>query len=336
MNIFVKDIGIDLGTTKTTIYLKDKGVVFSGPTVVVANDITGEIISVGNEAREMLGRTPENISAVRPIVAGAISNLKGAERLIRKCISDGVGKNVFTKVRVLISIPVGITDVEKQAVEQITYNAGAKEVFTIEKSLASAIGCGMNIDAPEGKMILDIGGGTTEVSVLSMGGIVVSNSIRLGGDTMDKNIIEYIRGKYNILVGEVVAEEIKTKLGTAITSMAKEKIQVKGRNILTGLPDAIEVSTDDVSEAIASTLQEIVKLIKITMEKTPPELASDIIKNGICVCGGGAYIKDIDRLITNTTGLVVTIADRPTECTIKGIEKIVKNIQLMNKIQKRK
>lgn len=336
MNFFVKDIGIDLGTTKTTIYIKDKGVIFSGPTVVAANDITGEIISVGNEAREMLGRTPENISAIRPIVAGAISNLDGAEKLIRKCISEGIGKSIFTKVRALISVPVGITDVERQAVEQITYNAGAKEVFTIEKSVASAIGCGMNIDAAEGKMILDIGGGTTEVSVLSMGGIVVSNSIRIGGDTMDKNIIEYIRGKYNILVGEVAAEEIKTTLGTAITIMAKEKLQVKGRNILTGLPDVIEVSTDDVSDAITSTLQEIVKLINITLEKTPPELASDIIKNGIYVCGGGAYIKDIDRLITNTTGLPVVIADNPTECTIKGIEKVIKNIEFMKKTNKRK
>lgn len=336
MNLFVKDIGIDLGTTKTTIYLKDKGVVFSGPTVVAANDITGEIISVGAEAREMLGRTPENISAVRPIVNGAVSNLSGAEKLIHKCISEAVGKNIFTKVRALISISGSITDVEKQAVEQITYNAGAKEVYTIEKSIASAIGCGLNIEATEGMFILDIGGGTIDAAVISMGGIVVSNSLKIGGTTMDKNIIEYIREKYNILIGEVAAEEIKATIGTALTVMAKDKITVKGRNILTGLPDTVEVSTDDISAAMSGVLQEIIKLINVTLEKTPPELATDIVKNGIYICGGGAYIKDIDRLITNTTGLNVILADNPTECTIKGIEKVIKNIDSMKKTAKRK
>ena len=326
MSLFVKDIGVDFGTTKTIIYLKDKGVMFSGPTVVAMNDLTGEILAVGDNAKELLGRTPENISAIKPIKSGVVSNFNAAEKLLKKCIDDIPGKSLFTKVRILLCVPSDITDVEQKALEEIAYNAGAKEVYTIEKSIASAIGSGINIDSPEGVMVLDIGGGTTEVAVLSMGGVVVSNSIKQGGSTMDNDIIEYIREKYNILVGDVVAEEIKTELGTAITIMAREKMQVKGRNILTGLPDVLDVSTDDVSSAITDALKEIIKLINVTIEKTPPELVSDITKNGIYVCGGGAYIKDIDRLITNMTGIPVTLANNPTECTIKGIEKVIKNI----------
>lgn len=336
MSLFVKDIGVDFGTTKTIIYLKDKGVMFSGPTVVAMNDLTGEILAVGDNAKELLGRTPENISAIKPIKSGVVSNFNAAEKLLKKCIDDIPGKSLFTKVRILLCVPSDITDVEQKAIEEIAYNAGAKEVYTIEKSIASAIGSGINIDSPEGVMVLDIGGGTTEVAVLSMGGVVVSNSIKQGGSTMDNDIIEYIREKYNILVGDVVAEEIKTELGTAITIMAREKMQVKGRNILTGLPDVLEVSTDDVSSAITDALKEIIKLINVTIEKTPPELVSDITKNGIYVCGGGAYIKDIDRLITNMTGIPVTLANNPTECTIKGIEKVIKNIELMRRTSRRK
>lgn len=336
MSLFVKDIGVDFGTTKTIIYLKDKGVMFSGPTVVAMNDLTGEILAVGDNAKELLGRTPENISAIKPIKSGVVSNFNAAEKLLKKCIDDIPGKSLFTKVRILLCVPSDITDVEQKAIEEIAYNAGAKEVYTIEKSIASAIGCDINIDSPEGVMVLDIGGGTTEVAVLSMGGVVVSNSIKQGGSTMDNDIIEYIREKYNILVGDVVAEEIKTELGTAITIMAREKMQVKGRNILTGLPDVLEVSTDDVSSAITDALKEIIKLINVTIEKTPPELVSDITKNGIYVCGGGAYIKDIDRLITNMTGIPVTLANNPTECTIKGIEKVIKNIELMRRTSRRK
>ena len=336
MSLFVKDIGVDFGTTKTIIYLKDKGVMFSGPTVVAMNDLTGEILAVGDNAKELLGRTPENISAIKPIKSGVVSNFNAAEKLLKKCIDDIPGKSLFTKVRILLCVPSDITDVEQKALEEIAYNAGAKEVYTIEKSIASAIGSGINIDSPEGVMVLDIGGGTTEVAVLSMGGVVVSNSIKQGGSTMDNDIIEYIREKYNILVGDVVAEEIKTELGTAITIMAREKMQVKGRNILTGLPDVLDVSTDDVSSAITDALKEIIKLINVTIEKTPPELVSDITKNGIYVCGGGAYIKDIDRLITNMTGIPVTLANNPTECTIKGIEKVIKNIELMRRTSIRK
>ena len=336
MSLFVKDIGVDFGTTKTIIYLKDKGVMFSGPTVVAMNDLTGEILAVGDNAKELLGRTPENISAIKPIKSGVVSNFNAAEKLLKKCIDDIPGKSLFTKVRILLCVPSDITDVEQKALEEIAYNAGAKEVYTIEKSIASAIGSGINIDSPEGVMVLDIGGGTTEVAVLSMGGVVVSNSIKQGGSTMDNDIIEYIREKYNILVGDVVAEEIKTELGTAITIMAREKMQVKGRNILTGLPDVLDVSTADVSSAITDALKEIIKLINVTIEKTPPELVSDITKNGIYVCGGGAYIKDIDRLITNMTGIPVTLANNPTECTIKGIEKVIKNIELMRRTSRRK
>ena len=336
MSLFVKDIGVDFGTTKTIIYLKDKGVMFSGPTVVAMNDLTGEILAVGDNAKELLGRTPENISAIKPIKSGVVSNFNAAEKLLKKCLDDIPGKSLFTKVRILLCVPSDITDVDQKALEEIAYNAGAKEVYTIEKSIASAIGSGINIDSPEGVMVLDIGGGTTEVAVLSMGGVVVSNSIKQGGSTMDNDIIEYIREKYNILVGDVVAEEIKTELGTAITIMAREKMQVKGRNILTGLPDVLDVSTDDVSSAITDALKEIIKLINVTIEKTPPELVSDITKNGIYVCGGGAYIKDIDRLITNMTGIPVTLANNPTECTIKGIEKVIKNIELMRRTSRRK
>lgn len=336
MSFFEKDIGIDFGTTKTSIYLKDKGVVFCGPTVVAINNITGEVLSVGDDAKEMIGRTPEGVLAIKPIKAGVVSNFNAAEKFINKCMDNISGKGMFTKIKALVCVPSDITDVEQKAIEEIVYNAGAKEVYTIEKSLVSAIGCGVDINSTEGAMVLDIGGGTSEVAVLSMGGLVSSSSIRRGGTTIDQEIIEYIRQKHNILVGDAVAEKIKTELGTAITIMAREKIKVKGRNILTGLPDVVEVSTDDVNDAMTNTLKEIVKLINVTLEKTPPELASDIVKNGIYICGGGAYIKDIDRFITNTTGLPAILADNPTECTIKGIEKVVKNVELMKKASRRK
>lgn len=331
MSFITKDIAIDLGTTQTSVFLKDKGIIFSEPTVIAINEITNEILAVGKEAKEMIGRTPDSILAVRPIEGGVISNFKGAQKLLEKCIKQALGKHIFCKARVLMCIPATITDVELRAIEEIAYSTGAKEVYTIEQSMAAAIGAGLKIEDSEGTMIINIGGGVTETSVISSNGIVASNSIKCAGDTIDKDIIEYIREKYNILIGECVAEEIKNTLGTAITVITDERMQIKGRNLLTGLPDAIVITTKDVEEAMGKTLNEVVKLITLTLEKTSPELVADITKNGITVCGGGANIKNIDRLITNKTGLAAWIADNPTECVIKGLSKSIENINIMKK-----
>lgn len=334
MNFMCKDIGIDLGTSMTRIFLKDKGIVCTEPTVVAINSVNSEVLAVGKDAKEMLGKTPENITAIKPIRGGTIENLQGTQMLLGKLISNVCGK--FGKIRAVISIPSNINDIEQKAIQETAFYAGAKEVYLVEQSLASAIGAGLNVNDITGSMILDIGGGVTEVAVLSFGGIVVSNAIKTAGDNMDNCIIEYIKEKYNILISEKASEDIKNTLGTAVNLAAKERMQVKGRNLLTGLPDVIDIYTDDVEEAMNKSVQEIIKLINITLEKTPPELSADIMKNGIVVCGGGAYIKNIDRLITNLTGLPTFIADKPEDANIKGLGKLLGDFELLKKKNRRK
>ena len=295
MKLMAKDIGIDLGTSTTLVYVKGSGVVLNEPTVVAINDITGEVLAVGGAAKEMLGRTPDNIIAVKPLKGGVIANFYGTRMMLEEFISKSVKKSMLTKPRVVICVPSGITDVEAMAVEQVATDAGAKEVYIMEEAMAAAIGAGIKVDSPEGSMIVDIGGGTTEVAVISLGGIVASNAIRLAGDNLDHDIIEYIKEKYNVIIGENIAEEIKNTIGAAFSSMTEERMQVKGRNLSTGLPHTITVTTSDIEKAMSKILEEIVKTINLTLEKTPPELASDIMERGIIICGGGAYIKNIDR-----------------------------------------
>ncbi len=334
MNFMAKDIAIDLGTSTTLLYVKGKGIVLKEPTVVTINSITNEVLAVGNAAKEMLGRTPENITAIKPLRGGVIANFNGTKMMLRQLISKVIDKSFFNKSRVIICIPYGITDVEERAVEEAAYSSGATEVYLMEEAMAAAIGAGLKVDSPEGSMIVDIGGGTSEATVISLGGIVASNSVRCAGDDMDKDIIEYIKDKFNVLIGENVAEEIKNKIGAAFSSMTEEKIQVKGRNLETGLPDTVTVCTSDVEKAISRVMEEIIKTINSTLEKTPPELAADIMGKGIVICGGGAYLKNIDRYISDRLDIPVIIAENPLECVVNGAGKILNNIEILKKSEK--
>ena len=334
MKLMAKDIGIDLGTSTTLVYVKGAGVVLKEPTVVAINDITGEVLAVGATAKEMLGRTPDNIIAVKPLKGGVIANFYGTRMMLEEFISKCVKKSMLTKPRVVICVPSGITDVEAMAVEQVANDAGAKEVYIMEEAMAAAIGAGIKVDSPEGSMIVDIGGGTTEVAVISLGGIVACQAIRLGGDNLDQDIIEYIKEKYNVIIGENIAEEIKNTIGAAFSSMTEEKMQVKGRNISTGLPDTVTVTTSDIQQSMSRVLEEIVKTINLTLEKTPPELASDIMERGIIICGGGAYIKNIDRFISDKVGIPVIIANNPLECVVRGAGSALSNIEVLKKANK--
>ena len=334
MNLMAKDIAIDLGTSTTLVYVKGKGVVLKEPTVVTINNMTNEVLAVGSVAKEMLGRTPENIVAAKPLKGGVIANFNGTRKMLREFISKITEKTFLSRPRVIICVPSGITDVEERAVEEAAYSSGAAEVYLMEEAMAAAIGAGIKVDSPEGSMIVDIGGGTAEAAVISLGGIVVSNSIRLAGDDMDKDIIEYVKDKFNVLIGETAAEEIKNQIGAAFSSMTEERIQVKGRNLSTGLPDTITVCSSDIEKAISRIMEEIVKTINVTLEKTPPELAADIMEKGVVVCGGGAYIKNIDRYISNRIGIPVLLAENPLECVVSGAGKTLGNIEVLKKSEK--
>lgn len=331
MKFVAKDIGIDLGTSTTLVYVKGAGIVLNEPTVVAINNITGEVLAVGTQAKEMLGRTPENIVAEKPLKGGVIANFYGTRMMLEEFINKCTNKSFFAKPRVVICVPSGITDVEERAVEETAYLSGAKEVYVMEEAMAAAIGAGIKVDSPEGTMIVDIGGGTTEIAVVSLGGIVVSNAIRTAGDDLDHDIIEYIKNKYDVIIGETMAEEIKNTIGAAFSSMTEEKMQVKGRNLSTGLPATITVSTSDIETAMKRIMEDIVKTINLTLEKTPPELAADIMEKGIVISGGGAYIKNIDRYISDKIGIPVLIANNPLECVARGAGQALSNIEVLKK-----
>ena len=286
MGIISKDIGIDLGTSNIRIHLKGKGVVLSEPAVVAINQITGEILAVGNQAKEMIGRTPDSIVAFKPLKDGVIADFESTRALMQNLISRVVQKSLFYRPRIVVSIPSGITDVEERAVEGVVYKSGAKEVYLMEEVMAAAIGSGLEVEKPEGAMIVDLGGGTSEMAVLSLGGIVVSNSVKIAGEKLDKDIVEYIKQKFNVIIGDGEAEEVKKQIGAATAAMTEDRMEVKGRNLLTGLPETITVTTEDINEAMKDSLNEILRIIKLTLEQTPPELASDIMERGITLSGG--------------------------------------------------
>lgn len=331
MKSLSKEIGIDLGTSYTRISVRGRGTVLSEPTVVAINKITGEILAVGNQAREMLGRTPDSIVAVKPLKDGIIADFEATRMLIQNLVYRVVPKSLFYKPRMVITIPSSITDVEERAVEGVGYKAGAKAVYLMEEVMAAAIGAGLPIDRPEGCMIVDIGGGTSEIAVLSLGGIVTENSVKVAGDKLDRDIVEYIRTKFNVLIGLTEAEEIKKQIGTASSAMTEEKVSVKGRNLSTGLPETVTVTTLDINDAIKDSLEIILKAIKTTLENTPPELSSDIMSKGIVLCGSGALLKNIDRYINEQTGIPVFIAESPSECVSRGVAMSLENIEVLKK-----
>ncbi len=335
--MFNKDIGIDLGTANTLIYVKNKGVVLNEPSVVAIDSTTNEVLAVGNEAKEMLGRTPANISAIKPMCDGAIADYAVAEAMLRYFISKAYPKNPFTpKPRIVICVPSGITPVEKRAVIEAATNAGAREkhIYVIEEPMAAALGADLKIYEPTGNMVVDIGGGTSEVAVISLGGIVSSRSVRTGGDQFDRNIIDFVRSEYKIEIGEVTAEEIKKNVGCAYYDMNTEvkEITVKGRDLITGLPKTLTINSRQVQHAIFDSIDIIVDNIKRTVEDTPPELAAVIMEIGIYLTGGGALLEGLDALISKRTGMPVHIANNPLECVINGVGKIIDDVDVSNKL----
>lgn len=315
---FAKDMGIDLGTANTLVFVQERGVVLQEPTVVAIEKDTNNIFAVGNEAKQMVGRTPGNIVAVRPMKDGVIADFDVTEKMLRYFINK-VGKNVgILSPRIIIGVPSGVTEVEKRAVMDAGLQAGAREVFLIEEPMAAAIGAGLNVEEPTGNLIIDIGGGTTEVAVISLGGIVSSRSLRIAGDEMNEAIAHYIKRHYNLMIGERTAEDIKKEIGSAYPGEKDEKLEVRGRDLLTGLPKTIIITGHEIQEALAEPISSIIDAVKMTLERTPPELAADILDRGIVLAGGGSLLRGIDRLLAEETGMPVQIADEPLTCVARG------------------
>lgn len=317
------DIGIDLGTATVLVYVKNKGIVLNEPSVVAIDRNTNKIFAVGEEARRMLGRTPGNIVATRPLREGVIADYDTTEKMLKHFIEKSCGKSLLFRPRVMVCIPSGVTGVEERAVKEAAVQAGAKEAHLIEEPLAAALGAGVDISEPSGNMIIDIGGGTTDIAVLSLGGIVVSESLRVGGDRFDEAIVRYIRKKYNLMIGERSGEEVKITVGTAHPQSKTEdtSMEVRGRDLVTGLPKTITVTAVETYEAMSEAITAVVSAVKEVLEKTPPELSSDIIDKGVVMTGGGALLHGLDTLISEETGLPVHIAEHPIDCVANGTGK---------------
>jgi rod shape-determining protein MreB len=334
--LFSTDLAIDLGTANTLVYVKGKGIVSNEPSVVaVYRDPRGnqKILSIGEEAKEMLGRAPGNITPIRPMKDGVIADFEVTEQMLRYFIFKAHNRRTFVRPRVVVCVPSGITPVERRAVKESAESAGAREVYLIEEPMAAAIGAGLPIIEASGNMILDIGGGTTEVAVISMGGVVTSNSIRVGGDKMDDAIIQYVKRRYNLFIGERTAEQIKVVLGDAFPSEEDEnKMEVKGRDVVSGIPKVLELTSTEVKEAMTEPLNSIVDVVRTTLEKTPPELASDIVDKGIVLTGGGALLKNIDVLLRNAVNLPISIMDDPLSTVVIGSGKLLDDRDLLREV----
>lgn len=334
---FTRDIGIDLGTANTLVYLKGKDIVLREPSVVAINEDTGEIKAVGNTAKQMIGRTPGNIVAKRPMKDGVIADFETTATMIRYFINKTVKTRgiIPRKPFVMVCVPSGVTEVEKRAVIDAAKAAGAKDAETIEEPLAAAIGANLPVWEPTGSMVVDIGGGTTEVAVISLGGIVSSRSIRVAGDEMDEAIIQYIKKMYNLMIGERTSEQIKIEIGSALAPKKEEHMEVRGRDLVTGLPKTLTISSTEIADALHDTVNSIIDAVKITLEKTPPELAADIMDRGIVLAGGGALLRNLDRLLTNETGMPVIVADNALDCVAIGTGKSLQHIDLLKNHLKR-
>lgn len=322
-----KDIGMDLGTANILIALKGKGIVLREPSVVALDKINGEIVATGKEARDMLGRTPENIKAVRPMQDGVIADFTATQLMLKNMLRKVCQKYNAGKPRVVVGVPSGITEVERKAIEEAFLQANAREVYLIQEPMAAAIGAGLNVKEANGHMIIDIGGGTTEVAVISLGGIVASTSVKVAGNEIDESIVEYLKRKKGIAIGLSAAESLKIELGCALPLVSEISKQIRGRDLDTGLPKTIEVSSKDIEEAMKKPISEIIEAIIGTLSNTPPELASDIIINGIYLAGGGAQIRNLDSLIAKKTGVQTFVADAPLECVAIGAGKVLENIE---------
>ena len=327
-----KDIGIDLGTANVLVTLKGKGIVLNEPSVVAIDRKAHKILATGHEAKEMLGRTPEQIKAVRPMQDGVIADFTATQLMLKNIIYKICQRYRIGKPRVVVGVPSGITEVEERAVEEAILQASAKEVYLIEEPMAAAIGAGLEIAEPSGSIIVDIGGGTTEVAVISLGGIVVSNSIRIAGDELDENIINYVKREMNLAIGDTTAEQIKKEIGCAMPLVTELTMDVSGRDLTTGLPQTLKITSTQVEEAIHESVEKIVDTIRQTLERTPPELSSDIMEKGIVLAGGGALIKNIDKLVAEKTEMPVYIATDPLECVVKGTGKTLEDLERLKTV----
>jgi len=331
LKYLTNDIAIDLGTVNTLVYVKGKGIVVNEPSVVAVRKNEREIVAFGREARDMVGRTPEEIVTVKPLRDGVIADFEFAEEMIRHFIKQAQSPR-FVRPVIVISVPSGITEVEKRAVRDSAEHAGAREVYLLEEPMAAAIGVGLPIDQPVGSMIVDIGGGTTEVAVIALSGIVTEMSIRIAGNEMDEAIIQYLKRKYNLLVGEMTAEYIKCTIGSAAPYKEKGTLMVKGRDLMAGIPKTVEVTSGEIQEALAEPVKAIVEAVRLTLEKTPPELSADILDRGIILTGGGALLKGLDERLREETNLPVSVAEDPLTCVVKGTGKVLDNIDAYSDI----
>jgi rod shape-determining protein MreB len=328
--MFSRDIGIDLGTANVLIYVKGQGIVLNEPSVVALESDNKKVLAVGREAKEMLGRTPGKIVAIKPMKDGVIADFEITELMLEYFINKLNAKSIFSKPRILICCPSNITQVEKNAIKEAAEKTGAKKVFIEEEPKVAAVGAGIDISKPNGSMIIDIGGGTTDIAVLSLGGIVYSSSIKVAGNSFDTEIIKYIKNKYKLLIGERTAEEIKLTIGTVYTGKKKDKMEVKGRNLVTGLPNTITVTSDEIAEALKENVQLIVHHTKLVLEQTPPELSADIISKGIVMTGGGALMDGLDKVLAKELDIPVYVASNPLTCVAEGTGILLENVRLID------
>lgn len=339
-NLTSKDIGIDLGTANILVTIKGRGIVLKEPSVVAIDNKSGNIIATGEEAKEMLGRTPETIKAIRPLKDGVIADFTATQLLLKNIIQKISNRYNIGRPRVVVGVPSGITEVEERAVEESVLQAGAREVYLIEEPMAAAIGTGLDVGEPSGNMVIDIGGGTTEVAVISLGGIVLSHSLRIAGDELDEDIINYIKREENLIIGQTQAEQVKKQIGSAMPLMTQMSMELKGRDLSTGLPKTIIINSEQILEAMAESIEKIIETVKSTIEKTPPELVADIMQKGIVLTGGGALIKNLDKLLIQAAEMPVYTAEEPLQSVVIGTEKVLDNVEklksvLMNSKRKR-
>lgn len=326
------DVGIDLGTANTLVFVRGQGIVLNEPSVVAVEKATGKVLAVGSAAKEMLGRTPGEISAIRPLKDGVIADFEISEKLLSDFIRRVVRHKYLMKPRIVISVPSGITEVEKRAVRDSAENAGAREVFLLQEPMAAAIGVGLPVDQPSGIMVIDIGGGTSEIAVIALNGIVNNISVRIAGDEMNDSIVMYLKKNYNLLIGELTAEEIKIKIGSAFPLEKELSMDVKGRDLVAGVPKNLKLSSVQVREALVEPIERIVEAVRQSLERTPPELASDILERGIILTGGGALLRGLDRRLRQETNLPVNVADDPLTCVVRGTGKVLENMLQYSKV----
>jgi rod shape-determining protein MreB len=335
LGLFSNDLAIDLGTANTLVYVKGEGIVCNEPSVVAVqkdNRGTRRVLAVGVEAKRMLGRTPGNINAIRPLKDGVIADFEITEAMLRYFIQKIHNRKTLVRPRIIICVPFGVTEVEKRAVRESAESAGAREVYLVEEPMVAAIGAGLPITEPAGNMIVDIGGGTTEVAVISLAGIVFSKSVRVGGDKMDEAIVQYIKRKYNLLVGERTAELVKITIGSAYPGSEIQTMEIKGRDLVAGVPKTVEITDEEIRDSILEPINQIVDAVRIGLERTPPELASDIVDKGIVLAGGGALLRNLDTLLREETGLPVMLADDPLTAVVMGAGKVLDELELLRNI----